>query len=282
ATLAVIPRQHQRNDESQRKRERDATAQTVWPRELLRNDIHALQQRERERHVSQCPLHQLASLQALQELRHGPPPWRQSLAAARRGRLLLKHVRGRSGLSRLQAISRIPASSPAIACTRSRPPHSCGSRRADRICPTARRSRPCARTRRTRAGAARCVHADPTTARKCRFRHRWGLGLGRLHAKLVAVDRDPTDLPPPNREHPRASPPGIRPPRPRLSHALAHRHRSRPPEKPVRMQPAISSSRNYDCRACTAKSTRGLSDSRLALPQYPPLPSWRMTARFRW
>src|SRR6185437_8648856 len=71
ATLAVIPRQHQRNDESQRKRERDATAQTVWPRELLRNDIHALQQRERKRHVRKRPLHQLSLPEANEQSGRG-------------------------------------------------------------------------------------------------------------------------------------------------------------------------------------------------------------------
>ncbi|HET7662614.1 MAG TPA: hypothetical protein VFK31_03160 [Rhodanobacteraceae bacterium] len=67
AALAVIPRQHQRDDKADDQHQRDAALQSVRPAELMRNYIHALQQRERERDIRGRPLHQLALLQAGKE-----------------------------------------------------------------------------------------------------------------------------------------------------------------------------------------------------------------------
>jgi hypothetical protein len=62
--------QDQRNEETDAKRDDDETHRLFGPAKSLRDNIDALEQRERRRDVTQRPLHQLALLQASKEFMH--------------------------------------------------------------------------------------------------------------------------------------------------------------------------------------------------------------------
>jgi hypothetical protein len=66
----VIPGEHQRDKEADAQSDDDDAHRLFGPAETLRDDVDALQQSERRRDVSHCPLHQLSLLQALQEFIH--------------------------------------------------------------------------------------------------------------------------------------------------------------------------------------------------------------------
>jgi len=70
AAFSVIPGQDQRNEETDAKRDDDETHRLFGPAKSLRDNVDALEQRERRRDIAQRPLHQLALLQASKEFIH--------------------------------------------------------------------------------------------------------------------------------------------------------------------------------------------------------------------
>src|SRR5574337_1347496 len=68
--IAVVPGQHQGHEKSDHQREDQQLFELIRPAEPLRDDIEYLDQRERERHISERPLHELAFAQALQQVSH--------------------------------------------------------------------------------------------------------------------------------------------------------------------------------------------------------------------
>ena len=70
AAFSVIPGQDQRNEETDAKRDDDETHRLFGPAKSLRDNVDALEQRERRRDIGQRPLHQLALLQASKEFIH--------------------------------------------------------------------------------------------------------------------------------------------------------------------------------------------------------------------
>ena len=70
ATFSVIPGQDQRDEEPDAQRDNDEAHRLLGPVESLRDDVDPLEERERRRDIGQCPLHQFALLQALQEFVH--------------------------------------------------------------------------------------------------------------------------------------------------------------------------------------------------------------------
>ena len=66
----MIPGQDQRDEETDAKRDDDETHRLFGPAKSLRDNVNALEQRERRRDIAQRPLHQLALLQASKEFIH--------------------------------------------------------------------------------------------------------------------------------------------------------------------------------------------------------------------
>ena len=66
----MIPGQDQRDEETDAKRDDDETHRLFGPAKSLRDNVNALEQRERRRDIAQRPLHQLALLQASKEFMH--------------------------------------------------------------------------------------------------------------------------------------------------------------------------------------------------------------------
>jgi hypothetical protein len=63
--FSVIPGHDHRDEETDAKRDDDETHRLFGPAKSLRDNVDALEQRERRRDIAQRPLHQLALLQAL-------------------------------------------------------------------------------------------------------------------------------------------------------------------------------------------------------------------------
>ena len=70
AAFSVIPGQDQRNEKPDTQRDDDEAHRLFGPAESLRDNVDALEQRERRRDIGQRPLHKLSLLQALQEFIH--------------------------------------------------------------------------------------------------------------------------------------------------------------------------------------------------------------------
>src|SRR5436190_2340495 len=66
----MIPSQHQHDKETNNEGQGNAATDAFRPAELLRDNVDALEERESRGDISYRPLHQLALLQALQELVH--------------------------------------------------------------------------------------------------------------------------------------------------------------------------------------------------------------------
>ena len=74
AALAVIPGQHQHHEEAHDHRQRDASAQTLRPAKLRRDDIQHGHQGHGHRRIAQQLLHQLVFFQSCEEFFHRMPP----------------------------------------------------------------------------------------------------------------------------------------------------------------------------------------------------------------
>ncbi|MGH8041220.1 MAG: hypothetical protein ACREPN_04150 [Rudaea sp.] len=68
ATFAVIPRQQQRDEKANTNRNDQNALDHVRPRKFLCNDVDALQKRKRAGHIGNRPLHQLALLEAFDQV----------------------------------------------------------------------------------------------------------------------------------------------------------------------------------------------------------------------
>jgi len=69
----VIPRQHQRDEKTDRERYDQRALRGVRPAETLGDDVEPLQERKSSGNVGDRPLHQLALFQALQKPVHRCP-----------------------------------------------------------------------------------------------------------------------------------------------------------------------------------------------------------------
>src|SRR5438093_11660285 len=66
----MVPSQHHHDKETNNEGQGNAATHAFRPAELLRDNVDALEERESRGDISYRPLHQLALLQALQELVH--------------------------------------------------------------------------------------------------------------------------------------------------------------------------------------------------------------------
>ena len=83
AALAVIPGEHERDDESDRGRDDQSARDPVRPTETLAHEIEHLDQRKRRSEIGERPLHDLALLESLDESStHGPRRWSSECIAA--------------------------------------------------------------------------------------------------------------------------------------------------------------------------------------------------------